>query len=53
MKSPDIDKQTPPPPDDPDPGVPFFKTWSGVYVFVIVCFVLVVVALAAFSRIYA
>lgn len=35
------------------PGVPGFTTWRGVYIFVAVTFVLTVVALALFSRIYA
>jgi hypothetical protein len=46
----------PPPPgdaDDANPGVPFFRTWRGVYAFVIVCFVVVVVVLAVFSRVFA
>ena len=39
--------------DDDSPGVPGFRTWRGVYGFVFACFVLVVVALAIFSRHYA
>ena len=39
-----------PEPNDDDPGVPGFRTWRGVYVFVLVCFVLVVVALTIFTR---
>ncbi len=41
---------TPPPPDDQDPGVPGFRTWGGVYGFVFISFVLVVVALTIFTR---
>ena len=45
----------PPPPPDPDehPGVPGFRTWRGVYLFVLGAFVVVVVALALFARAYA
>ncbi|HWA26597.1 MAG TPA: hypothetical protein VG734_13135 [Lacunisphaera sp.] len=32
------------------PGVPGFRTWRGVYLFVSGCFVLVVVLLTLFSR---
>jgi hypothetical protein len=35
------------------PGVPGFKTWRGVYVFVFVFFVLCVVLLALLSRAFA
>ena len=38
---------------DDSPGVPGFRTWRGVYWFVFGAFVLVVVALAIFARIYA
>jgi hypothetical protein len=38
---------------DADPGVPFFRTWRGVYVFVFTCFILVVVLLTIFSLVYA
>jgi len=42
-------------PDDNDdsPGVPGFRTWRGVYLFVLGCFVLLVVALTIFSRHFA
>lgn len=40
-------------PDDEAPGVPGFRTWRGVYVFVFTMFVLIVVALAIFTRVYA
>jgi hypothetical protein len=39
-----------PPPDDDSPGVPGFHTWRGVYLFVFISFVAVVVALTIFSR---
>lgn len=37
---------------DEPPGVPGFRTWRAVYVFVFATFVLLVVGLAIFSRIY-
>ena len=46
----------PPPdsvPDDKSPGVPGFRTWRGVYLFVFAVFVAVVVLLALFSRLFA
>jgi hypothetical protein len=49
MKPPPADHPTP---DEP-PGVPGFRTWRGVYLFVFVSFVLVVVLLALFSRVFA
>jgi len=39
--------------DDKFPGVPGFCSWRGVYLFVFTCFVLVVVFLAIFSRLFA
>jgi hypothetical protein len=42
-----------PKPDEDSPGVPGFRTWRGVYLFVFIAFVLMVVALAIFSRVYA
>jgi hypothetical protein len=46
-----------PPPDHPrsdeSPGVPGFRSWRGIYLFVFVSFVLVVVLLALFSRAFA
>jgi len=39
--------------DDKSPGVPGFSTWRGVYLFVFACFVLVVVLLTLFSRLFA
>ena len=44
---------TPPPPDDDAPGVPGFRTWRGVYLFVLGAFVFVVIALTVFTRAYA
>jgi len=41
---------TDPATDDKSPGVPGFRTWRGVYLFVFACFVLVVVFLSVFSR---
>ncbi len=35
------------------PGVPGFRTWRGLYIFVLVVFGLVVGALAIFSRVFA
>lgn len=37
---------------DGAPGVPIFRTWGGVYAFVFGCFVLMVVLLAVFTRVY-
>lgn len=39
--------------DDDSPGVPGFRTWRGVYVFVFVCFLAVVVALTVFTHWFA
>jgi len=48
-------KRSSPEPSDSDesPGVPGFRTWRGVYLFVFGVFVLVVLLLAAFTRVYA
>jgi hypothetical protein len=48
---------SPPPPDsrptdDAEPGVPGFRTWRGIYIFVFAVFVAVVAALAWFSRLF-
>ena len=43
----------PPEPDDETTGLPGFRTWRGVYVFVFGCFVLVVISLTLFSRFFA
>ncbi len=40
-------------PDDDSPGLPGFRTWRGVYLFVMGCFVAVVVLLTVFSRWFA
>jgi hypothetical protein len=46
----------PPPPDQRSdaelPGLPGFRTWRGVYLFVLGWFVIVVILLASFSRIF-
>lgn len=44
-----------PSPSDPDdsPGLPGFRTWRGVYVFVLAVFAVVVIALTIFSRVFA
>lgn len=39
--------------DEEAPGVPGFRTWSGVYWFVFGCFAAMVAALTIFSLIYA
>ena len=46
---------SPAPENDPDdsPGVPGFRTWRGVYLFVFGCFILVVIALTWFARTFA
>jgi hypothetical protein len=49
MKSPPPDPAN----DDSSPGVPGFRTWRGVYVFVFAFFVLVVVLLTLFARLFA
>ncbi len=49
MKPPSPDPAT----DDKSPGVPGFRTWRGVYIFVFAVFVLVVALLAIFSRYFA
>lgn len=41
------------PPDDGPPGVPGFRSWCGVYAFVFLAFVAVVVALTVFTRVFA
>ena len=40
------------PPEVEPPDLPGFRTWRGVYLFVFGWFVLVVVLLAAFTRIF-
>ncbi len=48
-------KPSPPDPssDDGSTGVPGFRSWSRVYAFVFAVFVVIVVLLALFSRIFA
>lgn len=43
----------PPPAGDDSPGLPGFRTWRGVYVFVLVVFAAVVIGLTLFSRVFA
>ncbi|HEX2862741.1 MAG TPA: hypothetical protein VHN79_13930 [Lacunisphaera sp.] len=42
-----------PDPEDDAPGVPGFRTWRGVYLFVLGFFVVVAVGLTVFSRYFA
>lgn len=42
----------PPSEEEATPGLPGFKTWRGVYVFVIGCFVAYVVLLTLFTHAY-
>lgn len=44
--------ETPPDHEDP-PGLPGFRSWRGVYLFVFAVFVAVVIALTVFSRAFA
>ena len=48
MKPPEI-----PPADDDSPGLPWPRTWRGVYLLIFGCFVLVVIALTLFARCFA
>jgi len=41
------------PSSDDDPGLPRFRTWRGVYLFVAGCFVAYVVLLTLFTRVFA
>ena len=41
------------PPDDNRPDVPFFRTWRGVYLFVLVCFLATILALTVFTHLFA
>ncbi len=43
----------PPEADDTAPGVPGFRTWRSVYLFVLAAFILIVIALTLFTRAYA
>ena len=49
---PDLRKTEPDDADEP-PGVPGFRTWRAMYLFVFGAFVALVIALAVFSRVYA
>jgi hypothetical protein len=40
-------------PDEEPPDVPGFRTWRGVYLFVFIWFVIVVILLALFTRAFA
>jgi hypothetical protein len=42
-----------PPAENEPPGVPGFRTWRSVYIFVFILFVLCVVLLALLSRAFA
>lgn len=42
-----------PEPDEPSPGVPGFRTWRGVYLFVFACFVAGLIALTLFTHHFA
>jgi hypothetical protein len=44
---------TEPEPPEEAPGVPGFRTWKGVYLFVFGCFLLMVIALTLFTRVFA
>lgn len=43
----------PPEPEEDSPGLPGFRTWRGVYLFVLGCFIVFVIALTLFSRVFA
>ena len=40
------------PPQDQSPGVPLFRSWRGVYLFIFGAFVAMVIALTFFARHY-
>jgi len=46
-------KEQPVPDHDESTGLPWPRTWRGVYLFVFGCFVLVVIALTLFARLFA
>lgn len=54
MRPPDPGRPAAPeaPPNDDRPGVPGFRTWRGVYLFVFAVFVAVVIALTLFTHAY-
>lgn len=39
-------------PEPESPGLPWFRTWRGVYVFVLASFLFYVILFAAFSRVF-
>lgn len=39
--------------DEEAPGVPIFRTWRGVYLFVFGCFAAMVLALTLFTHVFA
>jgi hypothetical protein len=47
------EKPATPATDDDSPGVPGFRTWRGVYLFVFGCFLTLVLALTIFARVFA
>ena len=53
MPTPPPASNPPPESDDDAPGVPGFRTWRGVYLFVLATFVFIVLALTLFTRVYA
>ena len=53
MKPIDPKAPVPSPETDDNPDVPLLRTWRAVYIFVLVCFVAVVVALGIFSHVFA
>jgi hypothetical protein len=53
MTSPDPQRSAPPAADEASaPGLPGFRTWRGVYLLVLGCFVALVVLLALFTHAY-
>lgn len=47
-------EDSPPQENDPDsPGVPGFRTWRGVYLFVFAVFVMIVIGLTIFTKVFA
>lgn len=56
LQNPTDEKPTPPAAgvdDESSPGVPLFRSWRGVYLFVLGWFALTVVLLAVFTRWFA
>jgi hypothetical protein len=48
-----VNRPAAPEPDDDSPGLPGFRSWRGVYGFVLGVFALVVLFLALFTRAFA